>query len=130
MVLDLGCGTQLLTCGYSALALAATRYRRCYASTFATDNETRLVLFAQKFAPLILHHRITTRIVNVPSSKRGSIRFEWKCAAYFQNRPARNPAVADKSPLNFGGPLLPKSCLIPVALSNGAGASGSYQSRQ
>jgi hypothetical protein len=59
MVLDLGCGTQLLTCWYSALALAATKYRRCYASTFATDHETRLVLFAQKIRAVNLapsHH--------------------------------------------------------------------------
>jgi hypothetical protein len=64
----------------SALALAATKYRTCYESTFATDHETRLVLFAQKFTPLILHHRSTARIVNVPSSKRGSIRFEGNSA--------------------------------------------------
>jgi hypothetical protein len=76
-----------------------------------------LVLFAQEFAPLILHHLITTRIVNVPSSKRSSIRFERKCAVYFQTIGQRETAVADKSPLNFGGLLLPKPCLIPVALS-------------
>jgi Undecaprenyl-phosphate glucose phosphotransferase len=75
-----------------------------------------------------LHHRITARIVNVSSSERASIRFEEKCAVYFQNGPARESAVVDKSPLNFGGLLLLKPCLIPVALS-GTGASGSYQSK-
>jgi hypothetical protein len=48
MVVDLGCGIKLLTCGYSALALAATLYRGYYEPTIATDHETRLVLFAQK----------------------------------------------------------------------------------
>jgi hypothetical protein len=65
----------------------------------------RLVLFAQKFAPLILHHRITARIVNVPSSMRASIRLEWACSVCFQSSPAPKTAVADKSPLNFGGPF-------------------------
>jgi hypothetical protein len=84
----------------------------------------------KNFVPLILHHRITARIVNVSSSERASIRFEKKGAVYFQNGPAPETAVVDKSPLNFGGLLLPKPCLIPVALSNGTGASGSYQSRR
>ena len=90
MVLDLGCGTKLLTCGYSALALAATKYRRCYASTFATDHATRLVLFAQKIravnlAPSHHHaHRECTVIEVWFCSLRAEV-----CAVYFQNRPAR-----------------------------------------
>src|SRR6266581_1216833 len=53
-------GIGILTCVRSALTLAATTYRKCYASTFATDHETRLVLFAQKTRAITLapsHHR-------------------------------------------------------------------------
>ena len=109
MVLDLGCGTKLLTCGYSALALAATKYRSCYASTFAIDHETRLVLCAQKIRAVNLapshHHAHRKRYLHrsvVLFASSGSVR------STFKNRPAQNTAVADKSLLNFGGPLLPK----------------------
>jgi hypothetical protein len=71
-------GTELLTYIRSVFGYAAAGYRKRYESTFVTDHAKRLVLFAQKFAPLILPDRITARIVNLPSSKLG--RFEWKCA--------------------------------------------------
>jgi hypothetical protein len=59
----------------------------------------------RKFAPLILHHRITTRIVNVPSSKRGSILLRVEVCGPVQIVPQSKTAVADKSPLKFGGAL-------------------------
>lgn len=59
MMLELGCGIKLLPCGYSALALTATLYRRCYILTFAIDHRMRLILSAQKIRTVNLapsHH--------------------------------------------------------------------------
>jgi hypothetical protein len=116
------CGTGLLTA--SAPCLGLLQQYTAGATQLPLRPATRCDWYYlhKNFVPLILHHRITARIVNVSSSERASIRFEEKCAVYFQYGPAREIAVVDKSPLNFGGLLLPKPCLIPVALSNGTGA--------
>jgi len=127
MVVDFGCGIKLLTCGYSALVLAATTYREDYESTIATGHEMRLVLFAQKIPAVNLASIATLRASSMYLHR--SVALFASSKNVLQNRPTRNSAVAEKSPLHFGGPLLPKPCLIPVALSSGTGVSGSYQSR-
>jgi len=68
----------------------------------------------RKFAPLILHHRITTRIVNVTFIEAWFYSLQVEVCGLLSKIGQRDTAVADKSPLNFGGPLLPKPCLIPV----------------
>ena len=93
MVRGLRCGTKLLTRRHSALALTATMYRNVTHLPPQLTKRRDWYYLHRKFAPLILHHRVTARIVNVPSSKRGSIRFESKSAVLFQNR----PAVKDRS---------------------------------
>jgi hypothetical protein len=123
-------GIILLKYVRSALTLAATTYRRRYASTFATDHETRLVLFAQKIRAVNLapsHHRAHRECTFIEAWLY-SLRVDVRSTNKIDQQ--RKTTVADKSPLNFGGPLPPKPCLIPVALSNETGASGSYQSRR
>jgi len=86
-------GTGLLTCVRSALGLAATAYRRCYASTFAAVHEMQLVLFAQKLRALNLapsHRRAHRKCIFIGACFY-SLRVE--CAVYFQNGPARETAV-------------------------------------
>jgi len=54
----------------------AVCYRFRYEFTLAAEHEMRIGTISQEFVPLTLHRYITTRIVNVPSSERGSLRLD------------------------------------------------------
>jgi len=68
----------------------AVYYLFRYEFTLAAEHEMRIGTISQEFVPLTLHRYITTRIVNVPSSERGSIRFAWMCAVAFRQASARD----------------------------------------
>ena len=124
------CGAGLLIGVRSALGLLQQRTADAMNLPSRPSTRCNWYYLHKNFVPLILHHRITARIVNVSSSERASIRFEWSVRSTFKMGRRERLQLLTKSPLNFGGLLLSKPCLIPVALSNETGASGSYQSRR
>ena len=98
------CGAGLLIGVRSALGLLQQRTADAMNLPSRPSTRCNWYYLHKNFVPLILHHRITARIVNVSSSERASIRFEWSVRSTFKMGRREKTAVVDKVAVEFRWP--------------------------